>query len=406
MWQQISKNQWRSFFASSLIGILFAVFGLAVVFCIYPDANLTFIIYSLIIFFGVYIYLLIKAKNDPDEAIFGEDAYLYEKSVDPRLYNIVQEMQIASGLDVVPKIYILDTDAMNAFACGIISKKSSIYVTKGLLETLNRSELQAVIAHEVAHIKNKDTSLLLSCGVGVMIMGMLSEAFLDGFSKSSRRRCSSSSKGDGLIIIIALLVMFLAALCSKILYFFVSREREFLADACATKYTRYPEALASALSKISKSYKRNICKKNPLVKASCIVPFYKKKNENGFFDGLFSTHPDTKKRIEILLNLKGADYNSYNESYSFITGKKAIINSKDIASNKRISFKALPIAEETFSEEKIEKKVEKRRNTEDLMWKLADYIFIKCDCATTLKVPPSYKGELVQCPHCKIVHKV
>lgn len=334
MWQQISKNQRCSFIAMFFLGVIFLFFSLAVAVFIAGEFNLYFTIFTFVLMFAAYIYLLFDAAKKPDSVAFGVDVYNCEKLVLDKLNNIVYEMQIASGLEHTPKVYVLDTDVANAFACGLNSKNSSIYVTRGLLKKLNRSELQGVIAHEIAHIKNKDTTFLLNCGIIVTLIAIVANAL----GRSTRSSSRSSKKGGGALILISLIAIILAPVVSQLFYFFISREREFLADACAVKYTRFPEALASALKKLARREEDDESyKDNPLIAASAIVPFEAKKESESWF----STHPSTDKRIRVLLKIQGADYLSYNKAYMSVTGQKGIIAETEIKSKKRIPIKKI-----------------------------------------------------------------
>jgi heat shock protein HtpX len=171
----------------------------------------------------------------------------------PRLYNIVEEMKIASGLEKMPNIYIIDDPALNAFATGRDPNRASVAITSGLLQKLNRDELQGVIAHEISHVKNRDVLLMSLCsillGTIVILAWYGSRIMIFGSMTGSRRSSSSGGGGQGqaIILIISLVFMILAPIMAQLIYFAISRKREYLADASAALYTRYPEGLASAL---------------------------------------------------------------------------------------------------------------------------------------------------------------
>ncbi len=159
----------------------------------------------------------------------------------------------------MPDIYIIDDPALNAFATGRDPDHAAVAITSGLLQKLNRDELQGVIAHEISHIKNRDVLLMIMAGVMlgtiVMLAWVAQRAIFFG-GMGTRRSCSKSSGGgNGAIIIlaIALVLMILAPIFAQLLYFAISRKREYLADASGALYTRYPEGLASALEKIGGS---------------------------------------------------------------------------------------------------------------------------------------------------------
>ncbi len=428
------------------MSVFLAIFGMAVGYYFLPSLEGA-LVGACIILIAYLILLRIETKNSASASkfIFGGEVYKFNKSFDSKLQNIVEEMTIASGLSKMPDVFVVDSDVPNAFACGVEPKKASIYVTRGLLEVLSRDELQGVVAHEIAHIVNRDTTYLLCTGVMAVLITACSRGITRGIleSPSSRRRSSSSSdKGSAIIIIFALVLIILAPLISYLFYFSISRKREYLADACAVQYTRYPQGLANALKKISKnildakiaakkdevfpfeedddevlsvetSKKDKILNSdNSFLCASCIVPFEAQREGSG----LFSTHPGTRERIKILLEMSGADYFSYNEAFSKITGNKGVINSNDVKKSKRNSIE-IPsfvlaaaarddLGKTVSKKEKFDKKLEKKRETDDLMWKLANYNVIECKCGTKLKIPPCYKGLEIICPHCKTKHVI
>jgi heat shock protein HtpX len=164
----------------------------------------------------------------------------------PRLYNIVEEMKIASGLEAMPDIYIIDDPALNAFATGRDAKRASVAVTSGLLQKLNRDELQGVIGHEISHIKNRDVLLMSLCGIllgTIVILAWYATRLLFFGSMVGGRRSSSSGGGQAQLIILAvgIVLMILAPIVAQLIYFAISRKREYLADASSALYTRYPE---------------------------------------------------------------------------------------------------------------------------------------------------------------------
>jgi heat shock protein HtpX len=175
----------------------------------------------------------------------------------PRLYNTVEEMKIASGLQKMPNVYIIDDPALNAFATGRNPDKASVAITSGLLQKLNRDELQGVIAHEISHIKNRDVLLIamasIMLGTIVILAWYVSRIMLFGGMGGSRRSSSGGGGGQAIVLVVALALMILAPIFAYLIYFAISRKREYLADASAALYTRYPEGLASALEKLGAS---------------------------------------------------------------------------------------------------------------------------------------------------------
>ena len=173
-----------------------------------------------------------------------------EKKDHPQLFNVVEELSISAGVPM-PKIYIIDDTAPNAFATGRDPEHAVVAITTGLLQKLSRDELQGVMAHELSHVQNRD--ILFSMMVGIMVgsIVMISDFFLRSMFWGGGRRRDNEKGGGGLLIILALALAILAPIFARILQLAISRQREYLADASAVMLTRYPEGLASALEKIS-----------------------------------------------------------------------------------------------------------------------------------------------------------
>jgi len=217
-----------------------------------------------------------------------------EKKDNPELYRIVENLCIGAGLPL-PKIYILDEDQPNAFATGRDKNHAAIAVTRGLLERLERSELEGVIAHELAHIGNKDMLLQTITVTLVGFVAILSDFFLRmsrfGFAREKRERDASQA----ILFIFAILAAILAPLAAQLIHFAISRKREFLADATGALITRYPEGLARALEKIA-SYPYSMKGASQATAHLWISnPF-----RGGTLAKLFSTHPPIEERIKAL----------------------------------------------------------------------------------------------------------
>ncbi len=220
----------------------------------------------------------------------------------PRLFNIVEEMSISAGIPM-PDVYLIEDSAPNAFATGRDPEHSAVAVTTGLLDRLNRDELQGVIAHEMSHIQNFDIRFAMLMAVLVGAIALISDAFWRGFFRTGRRSSRNSKGGGGgqvLLLLLALLFAILAPLLGKIIQLAVSRQREYLADASAAELTRYPEGLAQALLKISQDNKvleaanratQHLYIVNP------IKPFEDRAN------ALFSTHPPIEERVARLRSI-------------------------------------------------------------------------------------------------------
>ncbi len=217
---------------------------------------------------------------------------------EPLLINTVEGLAIAAGIPA-PECYVIRDGALNAFATGRDPKDSAVCVTTGLLEKMNRQELEGVIAHEISHIKNYDIRVMLLAAVLVGVITLLSDFLLRSFLWGGG---GGERRGDGrtaaFLVIIGLLLAILSPLIGELIKLAVSRQREYLADATAAMLTRYPPGLASALRKIAADPDPLVDRANKATAHLFIsTPFRKKK---GVVARLFSTHPPIEERIKRL----------------------------------------------------------------------------------------------------------
>jgi heat shock protein HtpX len=218
----------------------------------------------------------------------------------PFLHNTVEGLAIAAGIPK-PAVYVIDDSAPNAFATGRNPEHAAIAVTTGLLDKLNRVELEGVIGHEMSHIADYDTLLMTLTVVMVGTVALVSDWMLRSFFWGGRRRRSAGGGQAGaIIILIAVVLAVLSPLIAQLIKLAISRKREYLADANGARLTRYPEGLASALEKIALD-------RDPLESANkatahlyIVNPL---KEHGGGMNNLFSTHPPPEKRIEILRSM-------------------------------------------------------------------------------------------------------
>ena len=322
----------------------------------------------------------------------------------PRLYNVVEEMKIASGLEKMPEIYIIDDPSLNAFATGRDPNRASVAITSGLLQKLNRDELQGVIAHEISHIKNRDVLLMAMCSIllgTIVILAWYGSRFLIFGSVTGSRRSSSSGGGGGaqiIILVVALVFMILAPIMAQFIYFAISRKREYLADASAALYTRYPEGLASALEKLGASTGQLKSANKATAPMYIVNPFRKKGLKAS---DLSSTHPPLSERIRILRAMAGASFNDYDQVYRQVHGGKGVIPAASLAAE------TVPIATTKLEGEAGEpNEIQRVRETSDVMWRLSKYHTITCDCGAKLRVPPNFKEPQIKCPHCGRTHQI
>jgi len=367
------------FFNSGIIGLTFAL--------------ILWVIMSLVAYFQGDSLLLAMSRA---KKISHDDH--------PRLYNIVEEMKIASGLEAMPSIYIIDDPAMNAFATGRDPKKASVTVTSGLLQKLNRDELQGVVGHEMAHIKNRDVLLMAMCGVllgTIVILAWYASRFMIFGGMGRTRRSSSSGGGSGqiIILIVAIAFMILAPIMAQFIYLAISRKREYLADASSAQYTRYPEGLASALEKLATSTDQLKSANQATAPMYIINPFRKRGRAA---EDLTSTHPPISERIRILRSMAGASFADYATSYREVHAtNKGVIPAAAVAAAGTVALRApQPEPAEKFDE------VQRTRETSNLMWNLNKYNTITCACGTKLRLPPGFKLPQVKCPHCGRINPV
>jgi heat shock protein HtpX len=397
MWEQIRANRWRSVVLTSGMAIILLLIGYLVGYYFLDNA-----IIGLILALVVWGIMSLIAFYQGDSLLLGlSRARKIKRDDNPRLYNIVEEMKIASGLPKMPDIYIIDDPALNAFATGRDPNKASIAVTSGLLAKLNRDELQGVIGHEMAHIRNRDVLLMAMCAVmlgTIVILAWYATRVLF-FSGAGRR--SSGGGGQGAIIILAvgIVLLILAPILAQIIYFTISRKREYLADASSALYTRYPEGLASALEKIAASPIQLKSANQATAPMYTINPFREKGRAAA---NLTSTHPPIQERIRILRAMSGAALADYDRAYQEARGAKSgIAPASALALDKMSGAVALrePSPEAKPAEETAQK-VERARETSDMMWRINKYRTINCSCGTKLRVSPEFKGVNVKCPHC------
>ncbi|HEY3203282.1 MAG TPA: M48 family metallopeptidase [Thermoanaerobaculia bacterium] len=216
--------------------------------------------------------------------------------------NVVEEMAIAGGLPK-PAIYVIPDPDLNAFATGSGPEKASIAVTRGLLEKLNREELQGVVSHEMSHVKNYDVRLMTVVAALAGAILLLADWSRRGLGWGGRRR-DAGGRGGGLgLLFVALWIVsiILAPIIAQIVSLAVSRQREYLADASGAELTRNPLALASALEKIEAAVEPTLAIKQGIAHLCIADPRGRALNDKeGFFADLFSTHPPIAKRIAIL----------------------------------------------------------------------------------------------------------
>ncbi|PIS39797.1 MAG: zinc metalloprotease HtpX [Candidatus Nealsonbacteria bacterium CG08_land_8_20_14_0_20_38_20] len=277
-----------------MTGFLFFIIALGWLFGYLLDSQgilILAVIFSVLMSIGSYWY--------SDKIVLAlTRAKPVEKKDNPELYRLVENLCITAGLPL-PKIYIIEQAQPNAFATGRDKNHAVVAVTRGLLEKLEKVELEGVIAHELSHIGNKDMLLQTVVVVLVGVVAILSNFFLRASFFGGGRRRGSRDSGGSILVILGIVAAILAPIAATLIQLAISRKREFLADASGALLTRYPEGLASALEKISAD-------QNPLRAANdatahlFIASPFRGRQLQSWLTKLFSTHPPVEERIQAL----------------------------------------------------------------------------------------------------------
>ena len=283
MYSSISQNKRNTVIIFSLFIAIISGIGL---YFSYVYNDLTIFIFTLIfaIFYALFQYKIsttITLKMNGAEPISKKDA--------PEFYSIVESLSIAAGLPM-PKLYIINDSSMNAFAAGTNPENSVICATTGLLENMDKVEIEGVMAHEISHIKNYDIRVSMAAVALTAVIGVLSDIvlrfiFLNDDDEDSK---------NPIALVLGLFFVLISPLLATITRLAISRQREFLADATAVSLTRYPDGLISALEKLKNN--------KPLERQNSTTAslFISNPMKQGFFQRLFSTHPPLDDRIKRL----------------------------------------------------------------------------------------------------------
>ncbi len=402
MWEQIRANKRNSVI---LLGVMAVVLmGLGYVIGIaFAGPNAGF--WGLIIATVIWLVLLAVSFSGGDQILLAASkATPVTHDVHPQLFNVVEEMTIAANLPKMPKVYIINDPAPNAFATGRSPESASVAVTAGLLARLNRDELQGVMAHEISHIIHRDILFVTLAGVMLGSIVLISQVFLRGMFYSSmtgsRRRYSGGSSGGGqaqlLMMVVAIVAAILAPLFAYLLYFALSRRREYLADAGAVRLTRYPEGLAGALGKIANDPSPQLASANKVTAPMYIANPFKKKKQRKLSD-LTSTHPPISERIKILRHMsRGASFKDYSDSYSQTVGDGHVMPASALKESGTVELRQ---ADAKAKKQASAKK--QMRQVGDIMRRVNQFVFLTCVCGLQMKIPPNFKSNKVACPRCK-----
>lgn len=281
MYNAIAANKRNTFLIMAVFVGLIGAIGWAVSY-VYGDRSIALWVIGV-----AAVYALIQYFAASKLALAMTGAQEIEKRDNPRLYRIVENLAITTGMPT-PKIYIIDDPAPNAMATGRDPKRAVVAATTGIMDVMSDRELEAVMAHEMGHVQNYDIRVSMIAFGLVSAIGILSDLALNMFFYSDRREGSSNP----IILIVGIILIILAPILAAIIQMAISRQREYLADATGAMTTRDSEGLASALEKLAQ-YGR------PMQRQSTAAAhlFFNNPLKSGFFNNLFSTHPPLEERI-------------------------------------------------------------------------------------------------------------
>jgi heat shock protein HtpX len=303
---QIRRNNWYSIWLLICFPLVLSILSWALLFLwryhrsnefdpfSITQVHIDFLTIFPLILLGVGLWFIVAFFFHRQLIMRATDSKPLERKENKRVYNLVENLCLAEGMPRMPRIYVIDDASLNAFASGIHSGSYAISLSRGILEKLDDAELEAVIAHELTHIKNRDTRLLI---VSIIFVGIF--AFLSEIMFKTIRYKREGGKGEGLWFAGAIGLSTLAYVVSLLIQLAISRKREFMADAGAAEMTRKPEALANALRKISADPRIEAVGRKDVAQLFIENP----QEQSNWFERLFSTHPPIGERIAYLEQL-------------------------------------------------------------------------------------------------------
>lgn len=395
MFSLIRSNQRKSAILIVLMGFLFLLIGFGLGGWVDPGAGFI----GMGVAFALWLILLLISFSGGESMLMAQAGGREIVKADaPQLFNIVEEMTIAAGLSQPPKVFVIDSTVPNAFAVGRNEQRAAVAVTTGLMARLNRDELQGVIAHEIAHIKHRDTMFMTIAGTTLGAIVIIADLFMRGLryqAATSRRNSKDNAGGLALMMVLALVFAIIAPILARLLYFACSRRREYLADAGSAQFTRYPEGLASALEKISGAQDPDPRINRVLEPMYIISP----QAARGQSAGWFSTHPSTEERVNILRGMtSNSSLAAYEAAYKKLSGGKTIINE---------------IPAEAPSQQPVRPPVivppillpTGWRTARGLLHQTENTRAIDCPCGLKIRIPPAWQNTTITCPRCGRVHE-
>ena len=289
MYRAIGANKRNSWIIMVFFFILIGALGYAA--DLYLSGGTGVVFFAVLI--GATIYVAIQYYSSGSQALSMAGAHQIDKADNPRLYRIVENLAITTGMPM-PKVYLVDDPAPNAFATGRDPDHAAVAATTGLLEIMTDSELEGVMAHEMAHVKNFDIRVTTIVFGLVVVVGIIADVLARMAFFGGMRR--NNGGGNPQIIVVGIAAMILAPVLAALIQAAVSRQREYLADATGALTTRHPEALASALEKLAE-YGRPLKKQQ----ASMAHLWMADPIKPGVIDRMFQTHPPIEDRVARLL---------------------------------------------------------------------------------------------------------
>lgn len=397
MWDQIESNKRKSVVIVTVMGMILIGVGMALG-MLFTGQQQGMLLGGAIAL-GIWLVLWLFTSSQGDDVMLRmAGARQIEKQDHPQLFNVVEEMSIAAQLSQMPRVFIVDDPAPNAFAVGRDPSKASVAVTIGLLRMLSRDELQGVVAHEMGHIKNRDVALMTTAGIMLGAIVILADLGIRAmwFGGGARRSRDDSGGGGGaqaILMVVAIVFMILSPILAQLIYFALSRRREYLADASGAMYTRWPEGLASALEKIGGVSIPQADQNRVTAPMYIIRPL--RQGEQRSFTSVFATHPPLEKRIAVLRSMgTSADFRAYDQAYAKLIGQH-VIGARSLTGAETLGAQApSPVAEHDVPHRRM-------RAASDAFLSGAGYERRACSsCGAVVKIPQARQGRVLACPRC------
>ncbi len=402
MWEQIAANRRKSMVLVASAALLLAALGWALgEYVLGQGGGAAGVAVAL----AVWLVMTLVSWFQGDQVFLTMSGAKKLQPGDlPVLRNVVEEMTLAAGLPKVPDIYVIDDDAPNAFATGRRPETAAVAVTSGLLKILDRDELQGVIAHEIGHVRNRDIQLMLFAGILAGAVVILAEVGLRGmwFGGGRSRSRRDGDGGQGIIAIVAVVLMIVAPIIAQFIYFAVSRKREYLADATAAAFTRYPEGLASALEKLAASPRKLASANSATAPMYIINPL---KRAGKMAANATSTHPPIDERVRILRAMGRGGFAGYDEAYRKIKGGRGgVVPGSALKDDPAGGLRGASREGPVLRDDPLQR--ERARQVDDFFYREQGWQRIECPCGTVLKLPPDFAAPRAKCPRCGRVHAV